>query len=151
MKKHRSIIILVIAVSTLFACSKSKSDPTPAGAGKFIFNNTVYTGTASGVTFNGALEVTIETADGKNIVFYNIPTETAGAFTIFNAFQTGVLQSSTEVYGASNLTIGASTDGTASLNGTLTKTGARGFTFTGVFQADLVSSSTVQVSGSASY
>lgn len=151
MKKHRSIFILVMAVSTLFACSKSKSDPAPAGTGKFIFNGTAYSGPATATNYNGTVYVTISGGNGKTMTIYNVPSSNSGASDLYNAFQTGVDDSKTEAYGSSDIEIANLPSGSVSLNGTLTKTGARSFVFAGVFQADLSSKSTVEVSGSASY
>jgi hypothetical protein len=150
MKKWYLVFILATSAGILPGCSKSKSDPTPAATGKFVFNGVVYSGPASAVTYNGTLEVTISSA-GKSITFYNVPSAGAGTFTIYNAFTTGVLQSTTDVYGSSDIEIANLAPGSSSLNGTFTKSGARSFTFTGVFQADLASKSTAEVTGSGTY
>ena len=150
MKKWYSVFILAASIGMLPGCSKSKSDPTPAPSGKFVFNNVVYSGPSSSSTYNGTVEVTINSA-GNTITFFNVPTADMGTFTIYNAFQTGVLQSTTDVYGSSNIEIANQPPGSASVTGTFTKTGARSFTFTGAFQADLVNKSTAEVSGSGTY
>jgi hypothetical protein len=150
MKKWYSVFILAASIGMLPGCSKSKSDPTPSTLGQFVFNNVVYSGLSTSSTYNSTLEVTINSS-GNTITFFNVPTADKGTFTIYNAFQTGVLQSTTDVYGSSDIEIANQAPGSASVTGTFTKTGDRSFTFTGVFQADLASKSTATVTGKGTY
>ena len=156
MRKQHSILILIASLGLLLGCSKSKSNPVPAATGKFTFNGVVYSGPASGASYNGGMVVSIDGGGSKTITFYNVPVSSGGAVNIVNAYNAGVSES-TDVYGSSNIMIGNSQsssvadNGSVSLSGTLTKTGARSFEFTGYFQADLSSKLTAPVSGSGTY
>jgi hypothetical protein len=150
MKKHYLFLILLSGGSLFFSCSKKSDDVAPATHGTFNIAGAVYQGSTSAATFNGGVEVEI-VSGGNYMQIYNMPSAEGGTFDVFNTFQTGVLQSSTDVYASSNVNIGVQTDGSASLSGKLTKTGARSFTFTGTFQANLSSSTTAAVIASGSY
>jgi len=151
MKKHYLFIILLSAGSLFFSCSKKSDDAAPATRGTFNIAGAVYQGSTTAATFNGAVEVDITDSKGNYMQIFNMPSTEGGTVDVFNTFQTGVLQSNTDVYASSNINIGVQTGGSASLSGKLTKTGARSFTFTGTFQAKLSSSTTATVIASGSY
>jgi hypothetical protein len=151
MKKHYLILILFAASSMLPACSKKSSDMPLPDKGTFTFAGAVYSGPTTSATYNGGVEVNIAGAGGMNLVLYNLPSASGGSFNVYNAFDTGVLQSSTDVYASSNILIANLSGGSVSASGTLTKTGARSFTFTGFFRADLSGAATAIVSASGNY
>jgi hypothetical protein len=151
MKKHYLILVL-FAIGSLFSgCSKKSSDPAPTAHATFNFAGAEFSGPTTAVTYNGGIEVNISGGNGKELVLYNVPSAEGGTFNLYNAFDTGVLQSNTDVYASSNINIGNTTQGSASASGTLTKTGARSFSFSATFRADLSGTTTATVVGSGTY
>jgi len=151
MKKHYLFLILLSASSLFFSCSKKSDNAAQPTHGTFNIAGAVHEGSTTAATFDGGVEVDITDSQGNYMQIYNMPSAEGGTVDVFNTFQTGVLQSSTDVYASSNVNIGVQTGGSVSLSGKLTKTGARSFTLTGTFQANLSSSTTATVIASGNY
>lgn len=115
------------------------SIPTGPGTGTFAVKGQTYTGNCIGTpNGSGGTNVTIANTS-EALVIYNMPSAASGSFTI-NPF-TG---SNTNLY------ILTSPGMLASVSGTLSKTGAKSFTFTGQVK-DISTNQTYNISGSGSY
>lgn len=129
MKHLTNLLFTAIIAFSISACSKS-SDPAPTdptsglGSGSFTLDGVTVSGTCIGVastSCSGGLDVGITPTTGSSEQFsiVNMPSASSGTFNITNATQSS---------GTCNLWAG--TSGYLSKSGTLTKTGAKSFTFT---------------------
>ncbi|MEA5257467.1 hypothetical protein VB264_06720 [Arcicella aquatica] len=120
--------LIVIAIVCLIVGGCKKEDATPA-SGEFSFGSTKYSGGcyANASSFcSGSTDVMIvSTNKVNNFIVYNMPTSSSGSFTITNGWSTST--SCGDIYVLAVKEAGALS---ASINGTLIKTGAKSFTLT---------------------
>ncbi len=137
----------VIVLASLIATSCKKDEVTSVSTNnEFTFGSDKYTGPCTAVSSQickGSTDVGIIST--KSLLVYNMPTASSGTFTITNGW---VANPACNIY---VLIQKESGDVSASINGTLTKTGEKSFTLSTVLSASPSTSSTIAATASASY
>ncbi len=126
----KSLFIIVVITLITFSCKKSDVEPTmPVGTGEFAFASTKYSGGCFAVpssSCSGSTDVMIVSDNKINtLIVYNMPDNTSGTYTISNGWN-----SATDCGVLYVLAVKDASGITASINGTLTKTGATTFALT---------------------
>jgi hypothetical protein len=142
----KSLLVAIIATSTMMLGCK-KDEKSTQGNGKFTYNGTSYSGECiaiSSVNCTGGTTVQI-VADGgnRNVQIHNIPSASSGT-TNLKSWDKATDCDITIAY-----LIG--TVGYASTSGSVTKTGAKSFTFTATLYDFATGQSPHTISGSGSY
>jgi hypothetical protein len=142
------------ATTTVNGLSTSQCDnaaPPPGGntSAQFVFNGTTYSGICVAVPdVNGCAngtDASIATISGAGLVLYNIPAAASGNYTFTDGYQN--VGNGCAFFAAMVLPNGISL---ASKSGTLTKTGARSFTFN-CQMYDLLTNNSYTVTGNGNY
>jgi hypothetical protein len=134
-------------------CDNAPPPPPPAGgtgagSGKFAYSGGSFTGICVAVSDvvgcpNG-IDVAIATASGTGFAFYNMPQGSSGNFTLGDGYNA---TNSCDFFALFTLNTGTQY---ASKSGTVTKTGAKSFTFTCTVY-DLNTNASFSVTGSGNY
>lgn len=147
----KSLFIMVVITLITVGCKKDEVAPIPTvGTGEFAFASTKYSGGCYGVpssSCTGSTDVMIVSDNKVNsIIIYNLPDNASGTFTISNGWSSagdcGVLYV---------LAVKDAGGITASINGTLTKTGATSFTLTTSITDDPSTSTSTATTAKGNY
>lgn len=158
-----TVLLIAIIPLMLYSCSKKSSDnvtPTntipSASTGDFSANGTKYSGSCSSFAdigsggASGNLDVIVITLNtGNSFQIYNIPAQSSGTYT-FTSGLTNLLSGQLYALCTIGTTVSAST-AYYSTGGTITKTGAKSFTFSCTMLSSDVNQTALTVTGEGAY
>ncbi|MGJ1389214.1 hypothetical protein ACR78F_02490 [Sphingobacterium spiritivorum] len=143
------LFVAIAVVTLMIGCKKDETMDTSSGNGKFTFGSSNYSGPciATPSSFcSGSTDVTITANNGaNNTIVYNMPEASSGTFNLVDGWKNG---GDCQLYMLA--TAGASKV-YAATKGTLTKTGAKSYTFSITMTDTPGSTATTTVTGSGTY